>query len=404
MYKVIEVFSLNDEKWAKLLKSEKQLRKKTYDAKMSELFLVPGQAAEEQSKESDNDESEAEETPTTKEKGSENRIEEFYGQEEKTSYSDLKNNPGNNTEAILPQTNTRNLRKSAKKGRDFIKDLTVQGLLIIQNKPEKVLKHGWNWDTFNEMIDNEPLNLTSEPRPQNFDNPNENSIPTEVPFVFDINIDQALHPVNNGKKKVNDNQNEFDEAEEKSEEELVWDHSPEQLDATFLTAYVEEESNDEALERILQPLTLFPTKKNTDHRERLPAVSVNINTEVTVESLTSEDTDDEIFPKQFNDREAPRNIKLKRKGAIRRPYTQPSSESVKTSVIQCPRNTCELPVDVHHEVIADAEDDKAANDEVHGLRRSSRLRKPIDYGLFNETGAKESDDRGGEKEEKKVAE
>ena len=87
--------------------------------------------------------------------------------------------------------------------------------------------------------------------PQNFNHPNENPIPTEVPYVVDINIDQTLHPVNNGNKKVNDNQNESDEAEDKSEEELVWDHSPEQLDATFLTAYVEEESSDEELERIL---------------------------------------------------------------------------------------------------------------------------------------------------------
>ena len=48
MYKVIEVFSCNDEKWAKLIKSEKQLRKKTYDSKVSELFPVPGKAVEEQ--------------------------------------------------------------------------------------------------------------------------------------------------------------------------------------------------------------------------------------------------------------------------------------------------------------------------------------------------------------------
>ena len=67
-------------------------------------------------------------------------------------------------ETLLPLTNKRKVRKSAKKGRDFIKDLSVQGLLNIKNKPEKVLKHGWNWDTFNEMIDNEPLTFKSEPK------------------------------------------------------------------------------------------------------------------------------------------------------------------------------------------------------------------------------------------------
>ena len=54
---MIEVFSCNDEKWAKLIKSEKQLRKKTYDAKVSELFPVPGKAVEEQPKKTDNDDS-----------------------------------------------------------------------------------------------------------------------------------------------------------------------------------------------------------------------------------------------------------------------------------------------------------------------------------------------------------
>ena len=114
MYKVIEVFSCNNEKWAKLLKSEKQLRKKTYDAKVSELFLVPGKAVEEQSKQTDNDESDADETPTENEKGSTNNTEEFDGQR-KTVYLDHKNNPDHNAEAILPLTKKENVRKSAKK-------------------------------------------------------------------------------------------------------------------------------------------------------------------------------------------------------------------------------------------------------------------------------------------------
>ena len=168
---------------------------------------------------------------------------------------------------------------------------------------------------------------------------------------------------------------------------------------------MEEESNDEELERILQSVTLFPTEKNTDHRERLLAISSNINLEVAAESLTSEDTDDdENFPKQFNDKEIPRNTKLRRNGAIRRPYAKPGSESVKTSVIQCPRNTCELPMNIHHEVTPALKDDEAANDEVQGLRRSRRLKKPIDYGLFNETGDRKSTSRGEEEEENKVAE
>ena len=180
----------------------------------------------------------------------------------------------------------------------------------------------------------------------------------EVPDIFEIRLNQASHSENNGNKKVNDKHINFDEAEAKFEEEFVWDHSPEQLDATFLNLNMEEESNDEELERILQSVTLFPTEKNTDHRERLLAVSSNINLEVAAESLTSEDTDDdEIFPKQFNDKEIPRNTKLRRNGAIRRPYAKLGSESVKTSVIQCPRNTYKLPMNIHHEVTPALKDD-----------------------------------------------
>ena len=185
---------------------------------------------------------------------------------------------------------------------------------------------------------------------------------------------------------------------------MAWDHSPEQLDATFLNEYMEEESTDEELEKLLQPLTLFPTKENTDHRGRLPAVSSNINPDGTMESLTSEDTDDEIFPKHSDDKDATRNTKLKRQGAIRRACIQHDSESVKTSVIQCPRNTCNVPENIYHEVLAAEEEDRADIDEVQGLRRSSRLKKPIDYQLFNETGAKEPSGREGEEEDKKVAE
>ena len=134
---------------------------------MSELFLVPGKAVEEQSKQTDNDESDADETPTENEKGSTNNTEEFDGQR-KTVYLDHKNNPDHNAEAILPLTNKKNVRKSARKGRNFIKDLKAQGLLIIKNKPEKVLKHGWDWDTFNKMIGNEPLTLKSEPMPRDY--------------------------------------------------------------------------------------------------------------------------------------------------------------------------------------------------------------------------------------------
>ena len=43
MYKIAEAFDFNNEKWAKLQKTENQFRAKQYDAKLPEIILIPGQ-------------------------------------------------------------------------------------------------------------------------------------------------------------------------------------------------------------------------------------------------------------------------------------------------------------------------------------------------------------------------
>ena len=73
--------------------------------------------------------------------------------------------------------------------------------MIIKNKPEKVLKHGWDGDTFNEMIGNEPLTLKLEPMPRDYTHSNENPMLAEVPDIFEIRVNQSSHSENNGNKK-----------------------------------------------------------------------------------------------------------------------------------------------------------------------------------------------------------
>ena len=177
---------------------------------------------------------------------------------------------------------------------------------------------------------------------------------------------------------------------EQTEDELLWDNSPEQYEITTVS--------DEELENVLKPTTLFPTdeRKLSPKRHRRDAKRTKT---LDLESLTSTDSEGEVFLPEVPAENSNKKLKLTRQIAIRR---KPG-----VTVINCPRNTCNLEevlelaandvqvVDDEDQTKADVISDDDRIPEVTP-RRSERLNQKLDYNLLNESGERTYKETGAE--------
>ena len=153
------------------------------------------------------------------------------------------------------------------------------------------------------------------------------------------------------------------------------------------------------MENVLKPRSLFPEDEDIPHGRRRLGADTD---ETELESLTSTDSEDAVFPNE----NPTRKKKLIRKNAMRR---RPGR-----SVITCPRNTCNLDEALElaagedsniHELDADDPRSNNTGDEGDGMvaqvvdgeivvdtehevtpRRSARLKYALDYYSLNEAG------------------
>ena len=163
MYKIVDTFESNNEKWAKIQKSENQFRAKQYDAKFSELILIPGTRVSELSPDNIQEEkgeiSEKEENFDKKnddlekdtEVISEDRLDKGVEKEPKAKKGDDQSD----------NLSSRKRRKSALKNQDRIKELASRGLLKVSLETGRPPKHAWNWEEFNSMVENE-ISITNK--------------------------------------------------------------------------------------------------------------------------------------------------------------------------------------------------------------------------------------------------
>ena len=101
--------------------------------------------------------------------------------------------------------------------------------------------------------------------------------------------------------------NHLQRGPELSDNELFWDNSPEQYEITI--------SADEELEDALQPRFLFPEDQDSVHgRHRLAADA----DAAELESLTSTDSEGEVFPNEEVDKHLSTNKRLVRQNAMKR--------------------------------------------------------------------------------------
>ena len=409
MYKVVDIYTFNEEQWAKLQKTENQFRAKRYDVKCSEIFPVPGKIQTSEGMTVTNED----ETKEHIDKEVPEQVEENTDEaSENTVLNDGTNNHGSTVESTIDNepgvSPSRGKRKSAEKGRNKIKDLSARGLLNIKIKQRETPKHGWDWIQFQEMLEyNDNMN---------FFNPLRKQQDKQEPS------DEEMNEVEDNDVSEDNNKN-ADILSEETSPELHWDSSPEQFDATF---NIIDKDNilmaDQNLEEVLQPVELFPTPQRPS---RLLATTTDPNTI----SLTSSDSDDsEVFPAEPSSKPPRKRTKLKRRNAIRKrgpiladlsypnsPITRSQLQNVgvssRPSIITCPRNTCDgtnilpNPDDQYQEeqdpdnlddvrlessadVLQDDSPEQIVDDSSPILRRSSRCQDVVDYKALHSKGKK----------------
>ena len=170
LFKIINLYYKNEEPWATILKSENQLRAKEYQVKTAELLVVPGQL------------SNSLETPK------ENPI---------TETSKILNEQ-ENTDIIEPTTRTR--RQAAKKADDLIKSMTAKRVLKLSSRKasEEVPHHGWDWDTFNQLVMDDTSSVARIRQPEEYTDLDHTDSPDLIwddsPVQFELSGDSFQLP------------------------------------------------------------------------------------------------------------------------------------------------------------------------------------------------------------------
>ena len=185
-YKVVEVFTKDDENWAKLQKSEKQFRSKEYLVKCAEIFHVPVPALDTKNDENvvegnvdpdvqdnhdipvpavdtENDEKGLEETavPIIQETDADNTPTELEGlqpHDDKTkgAFEVIQEEDAHELFEGRPNKSNdeRPRRRAARKNRHNIQEMVAMGILKV-NKDDipKLPTHAWDWDAFRELVE-----------------------------------------------------------------------------------------------------------------------------------------------------------------------------------------------------------------------------------------------------------
>ena len=166
MYRIVELFQKNDEPCARLQKTEKQFRAKQYEAKLAEIFLVPGKTVSDQNMlEMELEEKVDEETMNAEEAEPSKRADELNNHEEPELYEDIEDKP----EEDSPNLNKRKRRKAAMKCLKQTKNLISENLLHIKAPETKLPGHAWDWDLFASLMDEEVVYSIVKPTPGHID-------------------------------------------------------------------------------------------------------------------------------------------------------------------------------------------------------------------------------------------
>ena len=332
MYKIIEIFPKQDELWANLQKSESQFRSKTYEAKLSELFLVPGIVAANVEEKTVDETSEP--NPTNLEGKTASQIDNSVEAEEKSfvKETDVEEN------IDISEPTKRSKRKAAIESSKNIEHLISRGLLNVKvHLQKKPPNHAWDYDVFKSMMeedDHECDYIKTRPK-----NQKENLTIFDMSF---IEINDLVNSSQNIEENENsDAQESIDDLEAKDNDnvsELSWDYSPEQFDANFMNNNLAEEFNfDEDLPDfevdVQKGAQGFSSPGVGRHRLLgLPSAGQLEDSD----SLTSEASQEEVFD-QYSAPEPPGKPAnpLCRRNAIRRKAVKPTSS---TPVLQTPVN------------------------------------------------------------------
>ena len=199
MYKIVDIYSNDDEIWATLQKTESQFRSKQYQVKTAEIFHVPGPVSNAEI---------LSENGTEHEKDNKVDID-----VDKHDVKEITEDKETLEERLNEDVSNggRKKRNAAVLARKRIKKMATESVLEIKIKNKAPPLHAWNWESFNQLIESDVI-----------------------------------------VRKIPKQASEFGDSSEE-EAELSWDNSPEQFE-------MHPKSSDEEFNNILMTRNLFSTE------------------------------------------------------------------------------------------------------------------------------------------------
>ena len=265
---------------------------------------------------------------------------------------------------------------------------------MIKNKKDDRITHGWDWNVFNDMIQQEAMEgVQSTSR-------SETAIDTTEAACESRNNTEteALEPCAS--------------TDDRSGIDLSWDSSPEQMEVSFFQKSPEQrhENLDVAMREVVDLIDARNIHQNSTCRRRIHAVQSSDEAHSRNYSLTSTDSQEELFVpfSDIGDR-IPSVVNFQRQLPVRRRRNKKQHDPQEVrhqSVIQCTRERCSGEGQSSRcpaEFSTDTEGQYSGETIV--VRRSSRNIERIDYRQYHETGRRIGGaSRGDEEEDKMVAE
>ena len=360
MYKITDIFNKQDERWAKLQKTETQFRAKEYEVKQSEIIPIIDAQGNDRDYLDDTVIEIASSSPTSGKDSTRfknpDTDQDVTGSDVECATVRHKNSEVTHYNGVRPQ------RKTAAESRAKITDLAAQGLLNIKSDPKNVkLKnktptHAWEWDDFNALcnMDNDfcgPRNKGSHSLRRN--NGSRNILCENIPH------DDAFI--------VSDNSNTTDNSQDVFDE--YWDNSVKQYQLSTPDYNLESIYRGSSLvfhsSRLFSPDRTEDADQMLSARTRLDAVSTNSS--IKFDDLTSESSDGEVFP--ILDSQPITRSALKRGYALRRKKRLNIQNSVAmvqdTATLYAPR------------IPTPSSPDKVLMHQVQDLSQALSLRRPI---------------------------
>ena len=158
MYKVVEVFSQNDEDWANLQKSETQFRSKEYLVQCAEILHIPAPTIEIGDDEVRSQENSGHDTQHNKADNTSTEVQgpQLNGDTDKNVHDTIqKEVDREHVEKIVNNSQyERPRRKVAIKNKDSVREMISAGVLKTKNtNTPKPPTHAWDWNTFRDLMD-----------------------------------------------------------------------------------------------------------------------------------------------------------------------------------------------------------------------------------------------------------